>query len=365
MNICFNIGTLRYSGAEKIMYFLIDEFVKRGNSVSLILVSSEIPCDNLEGVKQYPIYQKYRNEKNRLKKTVACHNAIKNIVRNNKFDLIVSFGVIFNVAVAEACKKENVKLILCERNDPVFDPHSKLLRVRRTISYKRGDGFVFQTKVIKNFFPKRIQEKAKVIPNFIEATIEEEKRYNPSRNVFATSARLDDRQKDQSTMIKAFKKFHDNHEDYVLEFYGDGPDKEKLEGLAKQLNIGESVVFKGKVDNPMEYIRNTKAFVLTSVYEGMPNSLIEALAYGMPCIASDCGGGGARTLIDNYENGILFSVGDVNALATAMEKICDDDQFTNKISLNALKVNETLEKYKIMSEWNAYFQKVIRGDMED
>lgn len=359
MNICFNIGTLSYSGAEKIMYHMIKEFLARGDSVSIILMSRDKPCDGIEGVKQYPIYGLYAKKKNKVVRTLKSHKCLREIIRANKFDVVLSFGVIFNVDIAEACRWEKTKLVLCERNDPLYDPHSKLLRLRRKISYKRADAFVFQTEEIKNFFPDSIRKKSVVIPNFIEQTIPVNMRYKPERPVLATAARLDDRQKDQSSMIRAFEKFYRTHREYILEFYGDGPDKTKLEALSKKLSIEDHVKFIGRVKNPMEHIRNTKAFVISSIYEGMPNSLIEAMAYGMPCISSDCSGGGARAIIKNGENGILFDVGDIDAMADAMCKVCDNSTYAGKLAKKAADINETLRMDRIIEEWRKVLQNVI------
>lgn len=351
MKICFNIGTLSYSGAEKIMFYLIKEFEKKGDEVSVILLSSKKYFDDLKNVKQFPIYGEYCDEKNKIFRTLKCHKIIRKIIKNNKFDLIISFGVIFNVELAEACLFNKTKIILCERNDPIHDPCSKLLRFRRMLSYLRGDAFVFQTKEIMNFFPKIIKKKSTIIPNFIEKEIKKNEIYKPIHNSFSTSARLDNRQKDQYTLINAFNIFLKSHPDYKLELYGDGPDRVVLESLVSKLDIQKNVFFKGRVSDPMKYIRFTKAFILTSVYEGMPNSLIEAMCYGMPCISSDCSGGGAKALIDNKKNGLLFSVGDIEELSKLMTRIADDDNFAASLGKNAYNINKTLNKDAIMCKW--------------
>lgn len=357
MRICFVIGSLSYSGAEKIMCYLIDSF-KIKNDVSVILMAEDAEYDFLQGVKQYPIYDKNEVNEGRIYRTLKREKIIRNIVEKERFDIIVSFGVIYNIDLIEACRNCKSKIILCERNDPYNDPHSKLLRIRRALSYPFADGFVFQTADIMNFFSKKIQKRSVVIPNFIERKINLNDGYNPNRLAFATSARLDNRQKDQITLLRAFANFHSRHEEYTLEFYGDGPDRKLLEDEAKRLGIGSAVVFKGRVKNPMEYIRTAKAFVLTSNYEGMPNALIEAMAHGMPCISSDCSGGGARALINDGVNGLIFPVGDVKALEDTFEKVIDNE-FAEKIGCEAYKINDRLEITKIISIWEKYIKSVI------
>lgn len=88
-------------------------------------------------------------------------------------------------------------------------------------------------------------------------------------------------------------------------------------------------------------------FVLSSDYEGISNSMIEALAMGIPVISTDCPAGGSRMYIKNNENGILVPVGDKKALAEAMMKLAGNPEFAKQLSVNALKVKEQYALEKI------------------
>jgi glycosyltransferase involved in cell wall biosynthesis len=76
----------------------------------------------------------------------------------------------------------------------------------------------------------------------------------------------------------------------ILMLVGDGVDRQRLENKAKELGIAGSVHFTGAVDDPAEFLRAADLFVLPSVAEGMSNSLLEAMASGLPCVASEIGG---------------------------------------------------------------------------
>ena len=354
MNICFVIGTLNYSGAEKIMFHLIKEMTRRGHEVSVILIASDKETSGLDGVKQYPIFRAEEDREGRIKRALVRQRIIRKIVKENNFDIVVSFGTMFNVDVAEACLLLPVKLILCERNDPIYDPKTRFKRLRRRISYNRGDGFVFQTQEICSFFPKRIQKKSVIIPNFMDTKISKDRMYAPKNKTITTSCRIDNYQKDLTTLFEAFKYFHREYPEYVLELYGDGPDMSAMKKYTEQIGISGSVRFMGRVDDPMGYIRHSTMFVLSSNYEGMPNALIEAMAYGMPCIASDCSGGGARALIKHKENGLLFTVGDYQQLKNYMCQIANDKEFANKIGRNARQINNDLSVEKIIPLWEEF-----------
>ncbi len=362
MNICFAIGTLNYSGAEKIVRHLIEKLNDGENQISVMLLSCSAPISTVPAeVTQYPLYVDPSVFKNPLKRVVQRIKGIRKVVNNNRFDVVVSFGVVFNMDVALGLIGTNTKLILCERNDPVYDPRSKFQRLRRSLTYPFADGYVFQTETIKSFFSKRIQSKSIVIPNFIEKTVEQSETYHPVRQAWATSARLDDNQKNQSTLIKAFSLFAKDHPNYKLEMYGDGPDRRKLEEYAIKCGVKNDVLFMGRVSNPMLEIRLCKGFILTSRFEGMPNSLIEAMAYAMPCISTDCSGGGAKALITNDVNGLLLQNDRPKTIAAAMGRLSDDDEYATRLGVNAYKINENLNIDKIINEWAAYFDAVVRG----
>ena len=81
-------------------------------------------------------------------------------------------------------------------------------------------------------------------------------------------------------------------------------------------------------------------FVLTSDYEGVSNSLMEALAMGIPVIATDCPIGGSRTCIKDGYNGLLISVGDADGLCHAMLKLSENSELSEYISNNAIKIRK-------------------------
>ena len=108
-----------------------------------------------------------------------------------------------------------------------------------------------------------------------------------------------------------------------------------------------------------ERLEKASMFVLSSDYEGMPNALMEAMASGLPCVSTDCGGGGARFLVQNGDNGILIPQKDEVALASAMEKILSDESLSAKLGENARKLQETLAPEKIYGEWERFILEKI------
>jgi len=141
------------------------------------------------------------------------------------------------------------------------------------------------------------------------------------------------------------------HKDYKLIIYGRGHMLRELKLPRKKLNLEEKVKFPGYVDNLMERIKNASIYVSSSDFEGISNSMLEALAMGIPSICTDCPVGGAAMVIENNKNGILIPVGDVKALSGAMLKIIEDKEFANLLSTEAVKVRKKYDVSKICKKW--------------
>lgn len=125
------------------------------------------------------------------------------------------------------------------------------------------------------------------------------------------------RQKNFPLMIKAFASGASANDRLII--YGDGPERTKLAALAERLGVGERVVFAGHVPDPAALARPTDIFLLSSDYEGVPAVLLEALAVGMPIIATDC----SRAMLPLLGDGTLGELtprGDVQAFARAIER---------------------------------------------
>ena len=357
MKICFVTGSLKFSGAQKIMSMLMEKLNERGHEISVIILKNIEKVEGYDYAKQYYCFV----NGNPISKVLKRAKLIRKIAKENKFDAIISFNAIYNIDVILSLLGSGEGVICCDRNDPVYDPPQFDRRVRRALLYPLAKGFVFQTEVIKNYYKNNIRKKAFVIPNFIEADYEcvaENKR----RKVVATMARLDDNQKNQTMMIKGFAEFSKNNPDYTLEMYGDGPDKEKYEKLIKELGMEEKVILCGRVENVSERLKDVEIFVLTSKFEGMPNALIEAMATGLPCISTDCGGGGAAALIENGVNGILIQQNDIKAYIESLNKLANDEALRIEMGKNAYKINEKLDINKIAAMWEDAVSKFSKGN---
>ncbi|MBS1718400.1 MAG: glycosyltransferase [Armatimonadetes bacterium] len=128
-------------------------------------------------------------------------------------------------------------------------------------------------------------------------------------------------QKDFPTLLKAFAKVRAQRECRLM-ILGEGPDREALQAEAQALGFAADFQMPGFVSPPFGYMAHAGVFVLSSLFEGLPGVLIQALASGAPCVATDCPSG-PREVLDGGRIGALIPMSDPVAMAAAISKALD------------------------------------------
>ncbi|NWF98817.1 MAG: glycosyltransferase [Nitrospirae bacterium] len=128
---------------------------------------------------------------------------------------------------------------------------------------------------------------------------------------------------------------------------GEGPERNNLEILSKKLGISDKVSFAGFQENPFQFLAKGDLYVLSSRYEGMPLSLLEAMACGLPVIAFDCKSG-PREILKNGEFGILVPAGDEEKLTSSILELLMNDEIRLKMSVLSQKRAEEFSAKNII-----------------
>lgn len=358
MKIVFFTDKISYSGASKIICWLANKITNDNSDVTLI---THIDTEDQKNIDKKIKRIKLKNkDKNKIIHGIKTIINLHKIIKKEKPDICIGFlptECLYLLIASRFCK---TKVIVCERSDPYFEK-SFIANLGRFF-FRYADGAVFQTNGAKEFFSKKIQDKSIIIPNpaFInKKQIQKiEKKYELS-----TSGRLFIKQKRQDILLRAFKLVADKDKNIKLKIYGDGPDLKYLKELSKELNIEKKVFFEGKVNNIEEKISASKIFILTSDYEGIPNSIIEAFQVGLPVISTDCSPGGASFLIKNDINGYIVPIQDYQELSKKILKLLNNDILLNKMSKNNLIKIQEFDENKIYIMWKKYIKRIYKGDI--
>jgi len=160
------------------------------------------------------------------------------------------------------------------------------------------------------------------------------------------------KQKDHATLLKAFKIFSRSNKKYKLLILGNGSLKKKLEKLSKDLKIRNKVIFKGWIKDTSIYLKKSKLFVLSSVYEGLGNVLIDAINYNTPCISTNCPSGPSEILL-NGKGGYLVKTKSPELLAEKMKFGIKNYSISLKKNLVAKKkINRFLITHQVKKYYN-------------
>jgi glycosyltransferase involved in cell wall biosynthesis len=168
------------------------------------------------------------------------------------------------------------------------------------------------------------------------------------------------KQKDYPTLFRALKIIKEQMPIKLL-ILGDGPLLKKLKKMASSLTIEDSVTFLGFIDDPFSIIRASDAYVMSSIVEGLPTTLIEAMACGVPVVSTRAEYGPEEIIIDG-KIGLLVDIGDYEGLAKAIISLLRDDQLSYEFSIRGSQwVYNIFSKEKIMPK----FEQIMTSSLID
>lgn len=154
-------------------------------------------------------------------------------------------------------------------------------------------------------------------------------------------------QKNQQVQIIAFHALSKKFPLWDLYIYGEGPLKQKLIKLINELELNKRVFILPPVKNVTNLYTNANIFCITSLWEGFPNVLAEAMAHGLPCIGF-IGCDGVNNLIKNKKSGFLTSP---NELENIMQKLMTSKLLRKKLGAQSLNLSKSFEPSKMLKLW--------------
>ena len=280
-------------------------------------------------------------------------NWLKKFFSDNSTSIVVAF-LYDSIYLSLLSVTKGNRVIISERGDPQQCLESKTnLAFFRTM-FPKADEMVFQSPDAMKWYRENTNVKGQVIFNPIKQDLPD--RYIGERKKKIVNFCRISPPKKLDTLIDAFDEFAELHNDYELFIFGnsDSVEPEYYEFVKEKIDSAkqkERIHLLPALHDIHNEIIDYSMFVSSSYFEGMSNSMLEAMAIGLPTICTDCPAGGARAIIKDHENGILVPVNDAEAMCKAMCEVADNHELAEKLSINGTKLKEELAVDKIVNQW--------------
>ncbi len=360
-NIVLVISSFNTGGAQRVLSIMANYWVKKDYNITFVTISGgEVfyPLDERINIVSLNLKSESKGIISAIKSNYIRVNELKRTFQEINPDLIISFMITVNMISILAAKLAKKPIIISERNNPWKIEVQRYWKILQKYIFPISNTLVVQTERTKDFYrnydlpivtihnPLDINKM-----NLNDINIEEREK------IILGVGRLVD-QKGFDTLIKAFS-ILENKEEWKLIILGEGKDRNKLERLIKELKIENFVELPGTVKNVDEYMKKSSIFVLSSKYEGFPNVLAEAMAYGMAPISFNCDTGPSEIIINN-KNGLLLETNDIDSLTISLQKLINNETLRIKLATNAINISKSLSVSNIMNKWDNLINKILK-----
>jgi len=355
IKVCFIIGTLEVGGTEKQLYLLLKNMDKSKFSPFVISLRDGRMRNDFQQISTlYILNKKYKFD-------VTSFLTLVKVILKEKPDIVHTFLFTSNTWGRLAAILTGVPVIIAsERSMDIWK--KKFHFFIDTVLGFFTDAIICNSIVVKEFYEKKlgpVSRKLTVIRNGIEwqqFNIENQAHPKNEKIIF-TASRLAP-EKGIEYLIQAIKILSARMNNMKLLVAGEGPLKTRLEYLVEQQGIKEIVTFLGYQENVSKYISQADVVVLPSLWEGLPNILLEAMAMKKPVVATAVGG--TKEIVRDGENGFLVRPKDAKALAEAIQKILQDINLAINFGESGYRfVRENFDLFLMVSSYEKLYQKLL------
>lgn len=364
MRIAFVISSLQMGGAERAGSLLCNHWARQGHSVRIFTFDNpgNAPFFSLEpgiDLTQLDLLCESRSLRESLANTLWRNDVLRQAIRRAQPDVVVSFMDTTNVRTLLATAGLGLPVVVCERTDPSLHHIGQTWSLLRALTYPFAAAVVAQTQVALLALPVLARRRGMAIGNAVQQPRQDAQEAAPvlQRPTILSVGRLS-RGKGFFTLLEAFAAMAPACPGWSLTLVGDGDARQELEARAQALCLDGRVRFTGATDQVSGLLRQADVFALASRYEGFPNALCEALAHGVPAVAT--GTMGAREVLRHEENGLLTPVGDSEGMARALSRLIEDEDLRKRLGARGPEILERFSLTRVTAQWEELLQMVAR-----
>lgn len=352
MKICFILSSLAFGGAEVVTINLVNKLAgMSGIDVHVVCLKNK---RDLIGRLDVRVGVRFLNVSANRKAVTGLLHYFR---ENSDFDYVVGVTDTCGILATLSAGLLGMKVIPVSHTgwENVFKGHSylrSLLWGGMSLIYLRCHKWIMISdgvfKSYESAFPG-LRKKMRMVPN---AAYSEEALCSVSEPLSDELHSLVDRLRgDGCKIVVALGRFHyakgfdvllhsikhvvNVHSQTYLLLIGDGDEREALEKLSKKLGIDGRVKFIGAMNKPFLLMRQADLYVHSSRWDGLPTTLIEASAIGLPCVSFDCDYGPREIIVPEVSGVLVSPVGSALALASAIIRLLDNADFSRTLSFNA------------------------------
>ena len=360
--IVFFVSTMHAGGAERVAALLANRWATLGHGVTLVATYSK------RGRCHYPLDARVNlvflsDLVGSQRKTpwTALRRLIhmRAIVRRSRARAVLSFLAHVNVAALVATRGLGVPVTVSERAYPPAMPLSPVLRGLRRITYPWAAKVVMQTRSGLQWLQREIPKgRGVVIANPCAFPLPQgEPRVEPralvpaGRRLLLAVGRLS-AQKGFDLLIDAFLRLHGAFTDWDLVILGEGPERHALEERIAAHTLADRVLLPGRAGNVGDWYRRADLYVMSSRFEGFPNTLLEAMAHGLPAVSFDCRTGPAELIVAGTDGLLVPQTSGSGGLAGALGRLMANGDLRTALGSRATAVRERYGFERVCTRWD-------------
>lgn len=353
MLLCLGPG-----GAERVAARTANHWAEKGWDVSILTYVDDVECppfyDLHPDIEYTPlgIFGASDTLLQGVWNNLARVRVLRKAIAERDPDVIVSHIDRENVLTYLATRGLGIPQVARLSQHPYREDENQLWEHLRRFTYRHVDRLVVQTQRGHSDLWRRARQRAVVIPNPVVEPPEPHgaDTVDIPNPAIVTIGSLTE-QKNHDLLLRAFATVVEAQPDWHLVLVGDGPLRSEIQRTARRLGIEDRVHLMGVIQEVYHVLRQAELFVLPSRYEGFPNALAEAMAVGLPVIATDCETG-PRELIRDGVDGLLVPNNDVAALAAALSRLINAPGERARLSSRAPEVVERFSFDDVMATWD-------------